>query len=60
MKREPKSEERYNSKDWTTQYKVKQYIKEKEIVTYIDTSNNQYTKTLKAFSNMIAKYEKST
>lgn len=55
--REPKIEERYNSKDWTTQYKVKYYSKEKQMVTIISTGMQQSTISLQAFRNKIAKYE---
>lgn len=60
MKREPLIENWYNSKDWTTQYKVKYYSKEKNMITYTDTSWNQYTVSLSIFTNKVAKYEKHT
>jgi len=56
--REPQIEERYNSKDWTTQYKVKYYNKEKQMVTYTTTGQQQHTISLQAFRNKIAKYER--
>lgn len=58
MKREPEINNRYNSKDWQTQYKVIMYNKDKWIVTYQTMTGQQYTKDIKSFSSKIAKYEK--
>ena len=55
MKRSPKINERYNSKDWQTQYKVIMYSEEKEVVTYQTTTGQQHTERLIAFKSKIVK-----
>lgn len=56
MKREPREGEWYTSKDLTTQYKVKYYEKNKQMVTYITTGQQQHTVSLPVFRTKIAKH----
>lgn len=55
MKFEPIIGERYNTKDWNSQYKVIMYSEEKEVVTYQTMNWTQHTERLIAFKSKIVK-----
>lgn len=55
--REPELDVWYTSKELHTEYKVIYYSKEKQMVTYRSTDNQQHTISVQNFKKKIAAFE---